>query len=157
MHIETHGPEMHEDDSRYPMMGFIEQDYRKGKVINTKKKVRGMWRHKDWLLCGTGWTACSLIMSLSSDNMTCDFSHDDDSKNPVWYKHKVVSWNSYSNMGDAHRRMHKITDITWGKCTHFRKQAVEDAQLKGCVPDEVTQQTGHVKSDFFNAYCTDTN
>lgn len=37
MHIETHGPKQHNNDARYPMMGFIEQDYRLGKLINTKK------------------------------------------------------------------------------------------------------------------------
>ena len=36
--IETHGPETHEYDSSCPMMVFVEQNYRKGKIINTKKK-----------------------------------------------------------------------------------------------------------------------
>ena len=36
-HIYTHGPETHDGNSTYPMMGFIEQDYRK-EVSNTKKK-----------------------------------------------------------------------------------------------------------------------
>ena len=53
--------------------------------------------------------------------------------------------------------MHGITDITWGKCTHFRKLSEEDSQLKGCVGDEVTQQTGHVKSEIFNAHSIDMN
>ena len=39
----------------------------------------------------------------------------------------------------------------------FQKQAVEDSQLKVCVVDEVTQQTGHVKISFFNACSTDMN
>ena len=36
--ITTHEPKMHEDDSRYPMMGFVEKYCRKCKVVNTKKK-----------------------------------------------------------------------------------------------------------------------
>lgn len=43
----THGPVTPDGNSRHLMMGFIEHDYRKGKVANTRKKVRGMWRHKE--------------------------------------------------------------------------------------------------------------
>ena len=52
--VGDHGPEMHEGNSRCPMMGLIEQDHRKGKVAIAKKKVRGMWSHKEWTLCGAG-------------------------------------------------------------------------------------------------------
>ena len=116
-----------------------------------------MWRHKDWLLCGTFWTACSMIMTTSSDNITYDFRHDNDKALRAWYEHKVMSWHNYNNMGDAYKRVCKITHIVWEKCTHFRKQAIEDSQLKGCVLDKVTQQTGHVKSSFSNACCNDMN
>lgn len=51
----------------------------------------------------------------------------------------------------------KATNVSWAKSTHMHKQGVEDSQINGCVPDEVTQQTGHIKSSFFNAYCTDMN
>ena len=34
---------------------------------------------------------------------------------------------------------------------------MEDAQLNGFIPEEFTQQTGHAKSYFFNACCTDMN
>ena len=49
-------------------------------------------------------------------------------------------------MKEACEGMHKATDMAWDKCTHMRKQGAEDAQTNGCVPDEVTQQTGHTKS-----------
>ena len=37
-HIETHETNTYDDDSRHPMMRFVEQDCRKGKVVNAKKK-----------------------------------------------------------------------------------------------------------------------
>ena len=37
--VDDHGPETHDSNSRCPMMGFIEQDHRKGKVASTKKKL----------------------------------------------------------------------------------------------------------------------
>jgi hypothetical protein len=45
---EVHGPM----DSKYPMIGFIQQDCT-GKVTNSFKKISGMWRHRNWLFCGT--------------------------------------------------------------------------------------------------------
>ena len=47
--------------------------------------------------------------------------------------------------------------MTWAKNTHTRKQGVEHAQTNDCVPDEAAQQTGHIKSSFFNTCCTDMN
>ena len=35
--IDDHGPEGYDRNSRNPMMGFLEQYCRKGKVANTKK------------------------------------------------------------------------------------------------------------------------
>ena len=60
-------------------------------------------------------------------------------------------------MGNTRKRVCKITDITWVKYTHFRKQTAEDLKLKGCVVDEVTQQMGHAKITLFNACNTDMN
>ena len=85
---------------------------------------------------------------MSSDNTTNDFRHDNDKLFSAWNQQKVVSWNNHNNMGDAHKRVCKITDVTWGKCSHFRKQAVEDSQLNCCVVGEVTQQMGYAKVTF---------
>ena len=43
----THSPEALDGKARCPVMGFIEQDHRKGKVVITKKKARGMCRRKE--------------------------------------------------------------------------------------------------------------
>ena len=60
-------------------------------------------------------------------------------------------------MSNALKRIHENTNTTWAKCTHFRKKGIEDVQLNGCIPEEVTQQTGHVESSLFNAHCTHMN
>lgn len=57
------------------------------------------------MLCGTGWTACNTIMSLSNDNVKYDFSHNDELKLPAWYQHKVISWRKCNNMRDAFQRI----------------------------------------------------
>ena len=36
--IDTHGPDMLKNDSRHTIMGFIEQNHRKGKTMISKKK-----------------------------------------------------------------------------------------------------------------------
>ena len=55
-HNHVHGPM----DGKYPMLGFIEQDY-VGKVTHESKTISGMWRHQDWMQCGSGWIAVSVI------------------------------------------------------------------------------------------------
>ena len=76
--IDTYSPETHDGNSRCLMMVFIEQDYGKGKVANTKKQIIGMWRNKEWMLCATEWKACSAVMSLCNNAIKCDFSHDEE-------------------------------------------------------------------------------
>ena len=66
------------------------------------------------MLCVTGWTACSIIINSSSDNITHDFRHDNDKALPAWYQYKFVSWSNYNNLGDDCKRVCKITDIAWG-------------------------------------------
>ena len=83
--VDTHVPEKHASDSLHHMMGFTEQDYREGKVVITKKKVRVIQRHKELMLCGTHWIVCNIIMTLCQDDVTCDFSHDVDKVFPAWY------------------------------------------------------------------------
>ena len=61
-------------------------------------------------------------MSLCSDTIKCEFSHDNDKELPVWHQYEVVSWREHNNMRDAFKRTCEITNATWAKCTHFRKQ-----------------------------------
>ena len=79
------------------------------------------------MLCGADWTACSLMMTLSSDLITCNFSHDNEKVTPAWHGHKVAYWSNYNNVSDAHKRKCEMTYVKWRKCSHYRKQAVEDA------------------------------
>ena len=89
--------------------------------------------------------------------MMCDFKHGNEEVATSWHDHKVASRNNYKNVSYAYKRTWKLTGIHWGKCTCSRKQTVEDAHLKGCVPNEYTQQMGNVKSSSFNSRCTKTN
>ena len=66
-----------------------------------------MWMNKDWMLCSAGQTVCSVIMTMFSDLITCDFSHYNEKVTPAWYEHDVVSWSNHNNMSDAYERMHK--------------------------------------------------
>ena len=95
-----------------------------------------------------------MIMSLCYDDRNCDFIHDDELQLPAWYDHKVVTWRKCNNMRDSYQIMYQATDASWAKNTRMRKQGVKEAQINGCVPDEVTQQTGHIKKSFSNACCT---
>ena len=116
-----------------------------------------MQRQKDWMLRGTHWTACSVIMKFFNEQVTHDFSHNNSKTLQSWNNAKVFSWRRFEDMRDCFKRVCKITDVVWGKINHFRKQAPENVQLNNCTPDKVTTQTGHVNSSFFNACCTDEN
>jgi hypothetical protein len=127
-----------------PMLGVIEQDSI-GKVKNLKKKVRGMWRHRSWELCGTGWMAASTIFRFAHDPfyLNMSFRHEDGDRTPPWYSLKIVSWNQYSPMYNAFTDLYKFLDISWAKCTHFRRQAIDDAQVNKASAANVSCQTGH--------------
>jgi hypothetical protein len=79
---EVHGPM----DSKYPMIGFIQQDYT-GKVTNTFKKISGMWRHRNWLFCCSGWLASMILYRLANGPMYANihFEHNTHNIAPDWY------------------------------------------------------------------------
>jgi hypothetical protein len=82
-HDHVHGPM----DGKYPMLGFIEQDY-VGKVTHESKTISGMWCHRDWMQCGSGWIAVSVIYKLAYSPQYADinFNHFNHHFNPSWYK-----------------------------------------------------------------------
>jgi hypothetical protein len=137
----THGP------SKHPMMGLLEPDMT-GKVLKSVTKYRGMWRHKELLFCGTGWMACSLIYKFSHypEYMNTSFHHADKDINPDWYKLRLVGWDDYKPMYNVYDRLYKTTKIKWAKCTHFRRQMIDDAQSNRATASEVSLVTGHGES-----------
>jgi hypothetical protein len=129
------------------MVAPVEQDSI-GKTKNTKKKMCGMWRHRAWELCGTGWLAASLVYRFShdADFMSTSFYHPDDSMLPSWYSLQIVSWTKYEAMYNAFTALYKALNINWAKATHFRRQAIDDAQANKANTADVPCQTGHSAS-----------
>ena len=63
----THGPRKHGSSTiRWPMMTIIDQKHRTGKVALSAKKSRGMHRHRNWLLDGSGWLSCLITHKLNN-------------------------------------------------------------------------------------------
>jgi hypothetical protein len=149
---EVHGPM----DSKYPMIGFIQQDYT-GKVTNTFKKISGMWRHRNWLFCGTGWLAATILYRLANGPMYADihFEHNAHNSAPDWYESELLSWQSYDAMYSVYRRVYEATAIFWAKCTHMRRQGCDDAGRRGVGETQMAQQTGHGGTSLLSSYLSD--
>jgi hypothetical protein len=148
----VHGPM----DSKYPMIGFIQQDYT-GKVTSNFKKISGMWRHRNWLFCGTGWLAATILYRLANSPMYADihFEHNAHNSAPDWYKFEIVSWQGYDAMRSVYRRVYEATSIFWSKCTHMRRQGCDDAGRRGVGDTQMAQQTGHGGSSLLQSYLSD--
>lgn len=138
-HDLIHGP-----GPTWPMLGMIEQD-NTGKVMSSKKKVRGMWRHRLWELCGSGWLAASVVFKFSHDpkHIGMSFSQLNEEEVPEWYSLEVVDWSDYTSMYNAFTALYKALNISWAKATHFRRQAIDDAQSNKADAANVSCQTGH--------------
>lgn len=77
-----------------------------------KKRMTGLWRHKEWLWCGVGMLGMSLFTLLYHDN-TLNFYDDDPKKQPLWWKRKIWGqWKDTRVAGTAHSRLLKECSIT---------------------------------------------
>ena len=156
----THGPVKHgSSNARWTMMIIIDQKHRVGKIVLSAKKSRGVHRHRNWLLDGSGWLSVLLMHKLNNgEHRDLTFNHPDCSNNPSWYAHRVVTWNRNENGYRAMRRAFehacKKTGIRWAKCLHFRRQGTEDSQTNGAGDEEVTKMTGHGQNAFYKNYYT---
>jgi len=58
----------------------------------------------------------------------------------------IVSWDDYDTMYKSFVTLYKVLNISWAKATHFRRQAVDDAQSNRASAADVSCQTGHANS-----------
>ena len=67
-----------------------------------------MCRHQNRLLDGSSLIACSVTHELNDGefkNLT--FDHQDDTKNPSWHNHSLVTWSKDDKGYEAMRQVHK--------------------------------------------------
>ena len=117
----THGPvKPGSEGGRQSILTLLDQKSREGNVTLTAKKSKGMQRHRDWFLDGSGWFTCLLIHKSNNggrEKMT--FHRDGTNKTPDLYEFPIVSWvksdNGYEAMRKVNQRAHKMTRTKWSK------------------------------------------
>ena len=152
-----HGPPKDITGANFPMIGIIQQAFL-GKKPTNLKFLRGMWRHRHWWLCGTFWTGSSIVYKFAHDPefKEMSFHHKDSNINPAWYTLNFIKWNTYDQMYTVYKRTYDKTGVSWAKCTHLRRQGVDDAQRNRVDSDDIRRQTGHsVGSAFDDSYSSE--
>lgn len=87
---EAHGPGNPNDNTVRPMTSLIGQRF-VGKTGTARKRVAGMWRHRNWKKCGTGMIAAVTAVRFHGDT-DIHFTHNNKDNLPDWCRHKLVSW-----------------------------------------------------------------
>ena len=91
-----------------------------GYSSSKKKRMTGLWRHKEWLRCGTGMLATSLF-TLLYHKRRLNFFDNDPERQPLWWKKKIWGqWKDTRVAGTAYSRLLRECNISWGKVIHMR-------------------------------------
>ena len=102
-----------------------------GYSSSKKKRMTGLWRHKEWLRCGTGMLATSLFTLLYHERRL-NFFDDDPERQPLWWKKKIWGqWKDTRVAGTAYSRLLRECNISWGKVIHMRSAGIEYASSQG--------------------------
>lgn len=142
----THGPEDGDND-RSMLCIIYEQHEHKEK--QTRKRVVGAWRHRDWLQCCVGHLAMSLFVCLRRDTSLNFYKGATKTTKPSWWNVPLIAgWHTMAAAKSAYDSLLTKLKLTWEKCTHLRKAGTEYASSVGeLVPHEIATMSKHTFGD----------
>ena len=154
----THGPRI--GDHNLPMLTIIlnAEQVKEGK-IRRKKRITGNWRHKHYLMCGTGAVALSLFTKLYYDHNKLNFYKGRaENTKPSWWKLKLgfEQWKNTRIASTAYGTLLDVCGINWGKIVHMRSAGIEHASAVGELDaSAVSTLSKHQKSNLDKVYMTE--
>ena len=127
-----------------------------GYGVSKKKRMTGLWRHKEWLRCGVGMLAMSLFTLLYHEGKL-NFYDEDRKKIPSWWKRKIWSqWKDTKVAGTVYKRLLNHCNINWGKVVHMRTTGIEYASSQGELDGgAVGTMSKHQSSKLEKVYMTE--
>ena len=125
-------------------------------VVKTKKRVVGMWRHKDYYRCATGLLAKVFFSRYHCDETLNFNAARNDTERPDWQEKPLITWKSLSNARDAYNNIYAACNIHWAKVTHMRTAGMEYASSQGeHGADQLATLSKHRAERIFEAYLTE--
>jgi hypothetical protein len=127
----------------------------RAKKKKNKKRVLGLYRHKNFKQCGTGMLAFNLFVRLY-DNNSLSFLQVHNQR-PMWQKFPLIKdWNSRSAAYQTFKSVLQSLNISWAKVTHMRTAGIENASARGeLTADETATMSKHSTERIFEAYLTE--
>jgi hypothetical protein len=154
-----HGPPILDDDhdARQTMLEIVLQPglHKTGKTVNMQPST-GLWRHKDYMRCGTFAMAANVLIQLWDNQLQLHFFRNADGSKPDWQSESIIT--SWSNANDASTAYNAVLDklgICWAKVTHLRTLAIEYASRMGLSRGDVASLSKHSISSLDDCYATE--
>ena len=115
------------------------------KIMSTKARVVGFFRHKDWQRCATSIIAFSIMArfdSMTTNQLESLFAVGENGV-PNWYSYYLVDWRDYDSMADAFRKFFDLAGVSYTKLTHTRKLGIIRAHQMGADRENIILLSKH--------------
>ena len=159
----THAPSCLKDNNYGAGYGFADGymmsyilDQFVHKTRDTKKRVVGAWRHKDFILCSIGNLATNLFVRLYADGEINFYAAPLGKATPMWWNYKlIVEWKSEKAAYEAFSALLDAAGLSWAKVSHLRKQGMEAGSFRGQLESNQLGTMSKHKTEKIAAYETE--
>lgn len=152
-HSGAHGPGNPNENRERPMLSLTIKRITGAKDHVDKVRSVGMWRHRDYLRCGTGMIASSLLV-LFYHKKDVLFSHNSNHVTPTWYGlYLVPNWRGYDAMYNAYIRIYAAAGVeVLNHSTHVRQAAIDAVSQGGGHRDDIGLMSKHATAKIDVSY-----
>ena len=113
------------------MMSYVLDKY-VHKTRDTRKRVVGAWRHKNYIRCSIGNLAMNLFVRLYADSDIDFHGARLNETMPRWWDHKlIVEWTDEKSSYLAFCALLDAAHLQWAKKTHLRKLGMAIGTTRG--------------------------
>lgn len=135
------------------LLSMIQQPYNT-KLMSSKARVVGFFRHKDWKRCATSVISFSIMARfamMTPSELANLFAVQPDGK-PNWYDLHLIDWREYDAMADTFRNFFADAEIDYTKLTHTRKIGIIRAHSLGADRENIILLSKHTTQRVDTSY-----
>jgi hypothetical protein len=146
--LDTHGPRQESIFDREMLCLVYQTNVHKER--QRRKRVVGVWRHRDVFQCFTSMVAMNIFHRLYGGGGGLHFfAGDNCNQEPDWWSEPLIrGWRDNKAANEAYSTILDRCNIRWAKVTHLRKAGVEFASATGELSaDEIATMTKHAASN----------
>jgi hypothetical protein len=135
------------------IISMIQQPF-STKLMCSRARAVGFFRHRDWRRCATSAIAFSIMgrFHTMTPSQLSDMFKIADNGEPIWYQYYLIDLRKYDSMAGCFKTYFAQADIEYTKVTHVRKLGIIRAHQMGADRENIILLSKHTVHKVDNSY-----